>query len=272
MIAALLLAAAPAITPQEAQSLPVADLAQRVLGEVAALVVDVERPKWPVCIGLCPSPDPRPEGPPPLTSLTFYTQASATTEGGWLGTCRATSIEVSFDRGGKVNRLVQRNTVGWLGALTRVSAGVGTAGAKEQSAQYADFESRCRALPTTRAFVPAFGPLDGERALIAVALIHDSMVNGGPIRVTCEWEFKTCGSKQDLRGLADDVAVAKITGIEQVDPQTGSFVTGGAAGGGCYLISLAQPFGQSDQITVCMHVGDVLTVSRAAFSRSRVVY
>jgi hypothetical protein len=185
--------------------------------------------------------------------LTFYTRASASNEAGWFGLCRATAVDVSFDKEGTVTSLNQRTTVGWLGALTREKVGSGAAGA-DISAQYKAFDERCRALPTTRQFVAAFGPLDGERALIAVALVHDSMGRGGPIRVTCAVDFfshRPCGTAADLRALADDVTVAKVTGIERIDPRTGLFVTGGAADSGCYRVSLAQPFGSSDQINLC---------------------
>lgn len=158
MIAALLLATAPTLTPQEAQTLPVPELAARVLGAAGAIVVDVERPHFPVCVGLCPPLLPHSDSPPPLTSLTLYTRASASSEADWLGLCRATAIEVNFDKSGIVTSLDQRTTVGWLGALTRTKTGNGPGGAAAVSSQYADFEARCRALPTTRQFVSAFGP------------------------------------------------------------------------------------------------------------------
>ncbi len=276
MIAALFLATVATLTPQEAQSLPIPELAQRVLGAAGTVVTDVDRPRWPACVGFCPPPAPHPNGPPPLTTLTFYTRASASSEAGWLGLCRATAIDVSFDKSGAVTGLNQRPTVGWLGALTRTRTGNGPAGVAAMSAQFSDFEARCRILPTTKHFVSAFDPLDGERAFIAVSLIHDSMMKGGPIRITCAIDLfahQPCGTAVDLRGLAEDVSVEKITGLEQVDPSTGQFVTGGTVDKGCYDIRLAQPFGSSDQINICVRVSlDSLTVTRAAFSRSRVVY
>ena len=275
MIAAIFLAAAPALTAQEAQTLPVREIAQRVLGAAGALVIDVERPRWPSCVGLCPPQRSTPEGPPPVKTLTLYTRASATTEAGWLGLCRATAIDVSFDENGAITGLQQSTTVGWLGELTRERTGSATAGASASSIQYAEFEARCGALATTRSFVRAFGALDGERALIAVALIHNSMATGGPIRVTCTIDLigrQPCGTASDLRALADDVTVAKISGIEQVDPRTGLFVTGGPTDRGCYDISLAQPFGSLDQIRVCVLVASTLTITQAAFTRARVVY
>lgn len=46
MIAALFFGTVSALTPQEAQVLPLAELAQRVLGAAGAVVIDVERPRW----------------------------------------------------------------------------------------------------------------------------------------------------------------------------------------------------------------------------------
>lgn len=238
-------------------------------------MVDVERPRWPVCVGLCPPATPHPEGPPPITSLTFYTRASASSEAGFGLCCRAATVTVSFDKQGAVTGLYQGATVGWLGALGREKGGSGAAGIAALSTQYANYEARCRALPTTRQFVPAFDPLDGERAIIAVALIHDSMVKNGPIRVTCTIDFfsrQPCGTAAKLRSLAQDVTVAKITGVNRVAPRTGALVTSGPADSGCYDVQLAQPFGSSDQIHLCVRVTDTLTVTRAAFSRSHVVY
>lgn len=116
MITALLLAATPtptlALLPQEAQTLPLVELAHRVLGATGAIVIDAERPHWPVCTGMCPPAQPHADGPPPLTSLTFYTRASASNEAGWFGLCRATAVDVSFDKEGTVTSLNQRTTVG----------------------------------------------------------------------------------------------------------------------------------------------------------------
>jgi hypothetical protein len=275
MIASLLLATAFAITPQEAKALPVPELAQRVLGAAGTMVTDVDRPDWPTCFGFCPAQVPHPEGPPPLNTLTFYTRASASIEGGWLGLCRATAIDVSFDASGVVTSLNQRTTVGWLGALTRTKTGDGPAGVAALSAQLSDFEARCRTLTTTKHFISAFDPLGGERSFIAVSLVHDSMMKGGPIRVTCAIELfshQPCGTASDLRTFAKDVTAEKITGVEQVDPRTGQFVSDWSAERACYAIRLAQSFGVSDQINICVRVSDTLTVTRAAFSRSRVVY
>lgn len=232
MIAALFLATVATITPQEAQSLPIPELAQRVLGAAGTVVTDVDRPRWPTCVGFCPPPVPHPDGPPPLTTLTFYTRASASSEAGWLDLCRATAIDVSFDKSGAVTGSNQRPTVGWLGALTRTRTGNGPVSVAAMSAQFSDFEARCRALPTTKHFIPAFGPLNGDRAFIAVWLVHDSMMKGSPIRVTCAidlFSHQPCGTATDLRALAEDVTVEKITGVEQVDPSTGQFVSGGSA-------------------------------------------
>ena len=272
----LALAAAVALTPAEAQTLPVAELARRVLGAAGTLVVDVARPSWPQCVGLCAPQPPHVQGePPPLRTLTFYTGAVATGDANWLGLCRATAIDVTFDATGAVTGLDQRATVGWLGALTRQAQGSGPAAITTISAQYAQVDARCRALPTTGNFISTNWPLDGVRALIAVSLIHDSMASPGVIRVTCSIDLghpEPCGTPADLAALAGDVAVDRITGIERVDANTGYFVTGGPADSGCYRVSLAQPFGQSDQIALCVRVGETLTVTKAAFSRGRVVY
>ena len=229
MIAALLLAAVPALTAREAQTLPVAELAQRVLGATSAIVVDVKRPAWFDCVGLYPVCEPHPVGPPPLTSMTFYTRASAESEAGWLGLCSATQIDISFDEGGIVNGLVKLETVGWLGALVPEQAisaadGVGTLSTQ----QHRNFEARCGALSTTRDFVIAPERSAGERAIIAVALVHNSMGTGGPIHVTCTGALflnRPCGTAADLRTLADEVTVEKITSIQREDRRANASVT-----------------------------------------------
>ncbi|MEJ7933660.1 hypothetical protein WG907_05215 [Sphingobium sp. AN558] len=270
MIAMMLLATVTALTPYEAQTLPVSELAQRVLGAAGAVVVDVERPTWPVL----PAQN-LPVGLPALTYLTFYTHASATSEAGWLGLCQAAAIDISFGKDGTVTDMRQRPTIGWIGALTHQPSASGAIDEAALSKQYSEFNARCQALPTTRRFASYFAPRDGERALIGVAMVHDSMLTSGSIRVTCTIDMffpQTCGTRADLKRLAEDVAVDKVTDINQISARDSLLKIEASADDICYSVRLNQSFGSSDQVDMCMRVGATITVTRAAFIRGRVVY
>lgn len=276
MIAALFFTTVSTLTPQEAQALPLAELAQRVLGAAGAVVIDVERPRWPTCVGLCPRPVPHPIGPPPLTMLTFYTRASVSGEAGWLGLCRATAIDVSFDKAGAVTDVKQRETVGWLGNITRSKSDDDPTDVVAISTQYDDFNTRCRQLPTTKKFIPALNRRDVARAFVAVSLVHESMIRDGPIHVTCAIHplfRQPCGTSADLLALAKNVVADKIISVKQVDTSIGGPVTGKSPKKECYNISLSQAYHASDHINICMQVSFYsLIVTRAEFSRSLVVY
>lgn len=260
----LLLAQAAPLTAQEAQNLPLAALAQRVLGAAGAVAIDVDRPRWPTCEGFCPPPERRPPGPPPLNALTFYTQAAATMELGRAGLCRATRITVAFDPDGRVKWLGQGGTIGWLGRLTSQAKGDQAA----VDAQRAAFDMRCAALPPRALLPDTVGVLEAERVLIAVSMVHDSLANDGAIRVACDRKLYGgigCATPAQRRDLSGSIAVETITSFFSRDRTDYT--------GGCYDVRLAQPMGLSDTLDLCFTAThDTLTVSRARFSRSMVVY
>lgn len=86
----------PPITPDEAQSLPVQELARRVLGDLgSAIVIDVDRPSWgPRPMPVAPVSWP-PPGPPKIEQLIFYGRPHVT--GSQFGLCGADVITVNYE-------------------------------------------------------------------------------------------------------------------------------------------------------------------------------
>ncbi|WP_235530562.1 hypothetical protein [Sphingomonas sp. Leaf62] len=208
--------------------------------------------------------------------MTFYTRASVSGEAGWLGLCLATAIDVSFDKAGAVTDVKQRETVGWLGNITRSKSDDDPTDVAAISTQYDNFNTCCRQLPTTKKFIPTLNRRDGARAFVAVSLVHESMISDGPIHVTCTIHphfSQPCGTLDDLIALAKDVAVDKITSVEQMNDSIGESVTGLVADKECYNINLSQPYYASDRINICTKVfSDGIIVTRAEFYRSLAVY
>lgn len=269
MIAALTLAAsAPVLTAQEAQTLPVAEIAARVLGAAGAVVVDVERPTWPTCYGLCPPPTPKPEGPPPLAHLVFYTRATASAWAGWAGLCAASRIEVTFDPAGQVTAVEQVGTIGSAGALVPLpdaTAAVAT--------QDAAMQVRCRSLATTAAFFRAPDRLAAWRAAIAIELVHAAMLRPGGLKVGCKsYDIgitQDCGSPEQLADFAERVTIAHVGDVDP-DPKRVPAIPADPA---CFAVRLNQQFGQAEQVNVCVdETKGPLRVTRADIVRSRVVY
>lgn len=266
---ALLLATAAPLTAQEAQDLPLAALAQRVLGAAGAVAVDVDRPPWSApCEGFCSPPEPRPPGPPPLGTILFYTRPYAAIELERVGLCRVSRIAVIFGPAGQVTWLGQVSTIGWTGRLERRVAIGGPTGLASMEAQRLATDARCAALPP-RAFLPdTVGLLEAERVLIAMIAVHDSLASGGSIGVTCDRHLPTglgCATAAQRRDLAGAIAMETIS----------SYFPKGRTDhtGGCYDVRLAQPIGLSSRLDLCFTAThDTLTVTRAHFSQSMVVY
>lgn len=93
LVGVLAQAAASALTPEQAQTIPTAQLARTVLGEAGTTVVRVERPTRRDCAGFCPSLTEeeveRRKGPPPLSGLLFFQRPTAvfSAQSNWSGLC-----------------------------------------------------------------------------------------------------------------------------------------------------------------------------------------
>lgn len=101
------------ITPREAQTLSVAELATRALGPAGAIMIAVDRPTWPG-----PSAG---KGDPPVRSLTFYQHPQASYAGeGWEGLCGSLAITVFFGAAPSVTSLETHNVYSVAGDMRRV--------------------------------------------------------------------------------------------------------------------------------------------------------
>ena len=99
---------AHALTPVEAQTLSIAELAKRVLGEAGSDMLDVDRPDW--------GPAPPNRFQPPLNRLTFYGRAETA---GFFDNpiCRATVVTLDFDQNGDVTGFQTETRYGLEGPI-----------------------------------------------------------------------------------------------------------------------------------------------------------
>lgn len=217
ILALLAAPASAAVTPEQAQTLPVAELARLVLGEAGALVAEVDRPEWPVqgCGPGCPPP-PReqPKGWPPLDRLTFYGRpAMAWSSSGWRGLCEVQVITVSFGAGGEVNGIgFDRRWASPFG-MERVPAGA-------TLADLPDGDGKCRSGGDPRTFFESDGPigLTAFRVLVAARLFAEAAERGGrlPFRFKCKSAYFDCG-KEAARTVAQRIGPSYVRNAEQVD-------------------------------------------------------
>lgn len=220
LLAFFVAAPARAITPEQAQTLPLAELAKLVLGEVGVLAVDVDRPKWPTCeIGCEPLTQEQLKQPPPLfDGLSFYTRIGP---GGmtekWTGLCTYDIIGVSFDAGGTPNGIGRSARWGAPHGMSRAAI---PATVENLPAQTEAAREKCAAGTDPRTFFVAddvlgLGPY---RVMVAAELFAEAVKRGGPLpfKFKCRSEYGECGN-----GGAKAVAAAfrppNIARVSQVD-------------------------------------------------------
>jgi len=185
------------LTSSEAQALPLAQLAHRVLGAAGDIVREIDRPDWGPCpqrFGRCLTPHWPPPGPPPL-KFTLYSRATSTDR---IGLCTAQRIHVAFDDNG---RAAQLNAETRYGAETPLSAAF-------TPDDIAASERICAAARSTRNYFPAPNARIAYRAALFTAQIRDAAATGAAAGPSPAWTL-TCrfqGRQPCREGLANVIA------------------------------------------------------------------
>lgn len=212
-------APAQAITPEQAQTLPVAELARIVLGEAGVLVVDVDRPKWPTCHHCLPPTEEQQKQPPPLHfGLTFYTRIFPERWNyEWRGLCGYHLITVAYDGSGKPSGIGKSFRWGAPHGMKRAS----TKPSFEDLEAFAEAErAKCATGTDPRTFF-AFDDELGNgpyRVLVAAELFAEAAGRDAPLpfKFECTSEYGKCEG-EGARDVAERFRSANIASVEQVD-------------------------------------------------------
>jgi hypothetical protein len=238
-ILAFLAFPAQAITPEQAQTLPVDELARIVLGEAGVVAVDVDRPKWLTCRICPPLTEEQRKQPPPLhLGLTFYTRiVSFPRSNEWRGLCSYDLISVAYDGSGKPSGIGKSSRWGAPHGMKRAS--VPTA---ENSEALAEAESeKCAAGTDPRTFF-AFDDVLGNgpyRVLVAAELFAEAARRDSPLpfKFECTSEFGKCEG-EGPKELAERFRSANIASIEQVDCAEPHGKLSSFSSDACYAVQL----------------------------------
>lgn len=147
-IAALPFTSAAEISAEEAHGLPVEALAQKVLGEVGRLMVEVDRPRFADSV----------------SELKFYSRASV--PGSQFGLCAADWVLVSFNKTGDAINIKSDRRFGVAGNIYP----------KSSNWTYEQAGSICAAVQSTRLYFPAPDPQDA----LNIARYVDAVLGKGP--------------------------------------------------------------------------------------------
>ena len=180
------------VTPEDVQEMPLPDLAKLVLGEVGALMIDVDRPSWGERNWRIPSSIPwPPKEAPPVHRLRFFGKGVVT--GSQFGMCGSDWVTVKFDEHGVVEAVEAERRYGVEGNLY----------SRPGSWTYEESEKICDGVTSTRSYFPA----PGAQSALEIARYLDAIGGKGPFAGQ-SFEFHCTGAcregREDLRRLALD--------------------------------------------------------------------
>ena len=233
-------APAQAITPEQAQTLPVAELARIVLGEAGAIMVDVDRPKWPTCFHCWPRTEDERKQPPPLHfGLSFYTRIFPERWNyEWRGLCGFHLITVAYDGSGKPSGIGKSFRWGAPHGMKRAS----TKPSFEDMEAFGEAERKKCATGTDPRTFFAFSDELGNgpyRVLVAAELFAEAAGRDSPLpfKFECKTEYGKC-EDEGPKEVAERFQSANIATVEQVDCAEPHGKLSSFAPDACYAIQL----------------------------------
>jgi hypothetical protein len=263
----LLAAPASAVTPEQAQTLPVAELARLVLGEAGVLVEDVDRPKWRTCgVGCPPLTEEQMKGWPNLDRLTFYTRPGVGwSSEKWRGLCVVQVISVPFGARGEVAGIAVGRSWAAPFGMERVTT-------KATQSDIAAEDEKCRSGGDPRTFFQGDDVvgLTAFRVLVAARLFAEAVERGGrlPFKFECKSDFSECEE-----GAAESVSArfwpATIASAEQVDCADRQQKLSSVGPDACYRVSLKRD-GESLFLEIADGFSDI-RIKRLEYSRGMVI-
>ena len=136
------------ITTDQARTMPLPELAEKLLGESGKIMIDVDRPRFPNV----------------LEAVTFYSHA--TVPGSQFGICSADWVTVDFNEHGFVDTLRSERRYGIAGNIHPPSS----------EWTYDEFGEMCASVASTRSYFPAPGPQEA----LEIALYVEAISGRGP--------------------------------------------------------------------------------------------
>jgi hypothetical protein len=270
--AAALAAPAVAVTPEEAQSLPLAELARRVLGEAGAAVVDVDRPEWPTCDIMCPplTEQQRRQAPPLRLGLRFYQRpfAASLALHQWTGLCGTNLIFVHYDEQGRVSAIATGQRWGVPNGMGRIAS---PPPAQEFMSRLAAETAKCQGADL-RTFFVADDDVSALRVAVAAQLFAEAASRSDPLpfKLACNSHLGDCKGRDAVETVAAAFQVSRITQVSQVDCAKPERPIVRYNQDGCYELSLDRP-GES----ILVEIGDAysdLRIKRVEYRLGTVVY
>lgn len=270
--AAALATPAAAITPEEAQTLPVAELARRVLGEAAANVIDVDRPKWPTCDIGCPplTEDQRSQAPPLHLGILFYQRPRAALNAlyEWTGLCATGLIFVGYDSNGRVSDLGTGERWGVPRGMRRIAHSTKPG---ELAERRASESARCEG-SDLRDYFAADNDVSALRIAVAAHLFAEAARRPGPLpfELSCRLEYGDCAGRTAIDAVARAFRPTRISQVRQVNCANPNRLLSQAGPDGCYSVDLDSA-GESLVVEIADAYSE-LKLRRVEYSRSDVVY
>ena len=165
------------ITPKQAQTIPLPDLAKKLLGESGDKMIEVDRPRYPKI----------------LEPITFYSRA--TVLGSQFGLCGATHATVQFDEEGMVDGLLSEKRYGVAGNIHPTD--------KERSDK--NYRKICASVTSTRDYFPA----PGAQSALEIAWYVEAISGKGPF-ASQSFEFTCTGACSQGRSNLSWLALDEI--------------------------------------------------------------
>jgi hypothetical protein len=270
--AAALAAPAAAITPEEAQSLPLAELARRVLGEAGGTIVEVDRPRWPTCDIMCPplTEEQSRRAPPLSHGLRFYQRpyAASLALNNWTGLCGTTVVFVHYDESGEVTSFATGQRWGVPNGMERVTR---TVPASDFMARFAEESAKCQGADV-RKFFTADDDSSALRVAIAAQLFAEAARRGGrlPFKLVCRSAYGGCPPGGEAETVAEAFRPSRIAQLSQVDCDRPDEALTRFGPDGCYELTLDRP-GESILVEVADAYSE-LKLKRVEYALAMVVY
>lgn len=178
------------VTVEEARTLPLKQLATKLLGDSGRIMIDVDRPRFPNV----------------MEQVTFYSHATVT--GSQLGLCGADWVTVDFDERGLVDTLRAQRRYGVAGNTHP----------KTTDWTYDESGEICAAVTSTRDYFPAPDP----QSALEVSWYVEALAGQGPFP-NQDFEYSCTGWCENNKGELHWLKLKDIYEIQEIDCPASDF-------------------------------------------------
>ena len=178
------------VTPAQAQTIPLPELAKKLLGESGENMIELDRPRYPKI----------------LEPIVFYSRA--TRLGSQFGLCGATHTSVEFDEQGRVAGLLSEKRYGVAGNIHPTD--------RERSDR--NYRRICASVTSTREYFPA----PGSQSALEIAWYVEAISGKGPFAPQ-SFEFNCTGACSEGRNNLASLTLDEIDSAFEIPcPSYGS--------------------------------------------------